>query len=336
MSLADPLDGFTVRPYQEKDFDAVVGLWTARGMVTWYNDPRRDIDLWVASENAEILVGESAGRIIATLCVGHDGHRGYFYYLATDPDLQRRGLGRRMVAEGEHWLKERKVPKVQLFVRPTNEQANGFYEHLGYEINPCKIWQRWLIERGAPPAEGDAKGKLEVTITFMEMTERHASGLHPHPSGQSYALLRAERMPLSFYRYLYDAVGREWVWYERRLLSDEELAAVIHHEAVEVYVLYVDGSPAGFFELDGRKPGIVNLSLFGLMPDFVGRGLGAWLLASALDLAWDKLPQSVTVDTCTLDHPKALPLYQRMGFVPVLRKTKVIEDPRETGVIPPR
>ena len=142
-------------------------------------------------------------------------------------------------------------------------------------------------------------------------------------------------MPLSFYRYLYDAVGRPWVWYERRQWSDEALQGLIHHPEVEVYVLYIAGAPAGFFELDCREVGVVDLGLFGLLPEYVGRKLGPYLLASALDIAWDKGPETVTVNTCTLDHPKALPLYQKMGFSPVTRETIHIDDPRETGLLPP-
>ena len=131
MSLADPLDGLEIRAYREGDHESLVALWETLGLLVWYNKPERDIALWVESADAEILIGEVEGRLVASVCVGHDGHRGYFYYLATAPELQRRGLGRRMVAEAEAWLKRRKVPKVQLFVRPTNEQANGFYEALG-------------------------------------------------------------------------------------------------------------------------------------------------------------------------------------------------------------
>lgn len=333
MSLADPLDGLEIRSYRESDYESLVGLWETLGLVVWYNKPERDIALWVASADADILIGEVEGRLVASVCVGHDGHRGYFYYLATAPELQRRGLGRRMVAEAEAWLKQRNVPKVQLFVRPTNTQANEFYEALGYEINPCRIWQRWLIDRGEAPPEAKA-ARLAVTVTYLEMTERHPSPKQPHPTKQSYALLRADEPPISFYRYLYNTAGRAWTWYERRMKSDEELLAVIHHPAVEVYVLYINGAPAGFFELDARSEGIVDLALFGLLPEFVGRGLGGWLLQSAIELAWDKGPKKLTVNTCTLDHPKALPLYQKMGFQPTRREDFTIDDPRETGVIP--
>jgi GNAT superfamily N-acetyltransferase len=92
------------------------------------------------------------------------------------------------------------------------------------------------------------------------------------------------------------------------------LRAILDDPAVSVHVLYVDGTPAGYFELDGRAGDTVDLAYFGVMPEFIGLRLGPWLLGQAIGMAWDRDPARVTVNTCTLDHPKALPLYQRFGF----------------------
>src|SRR5690606_6200363 len=135
---------------------------------------------------------------------------------------------------------------------------------------------------------------------------------------------RAVKPTLKFYRFLYDAVGEEWTWWERRIIPDETLQAYIQDDRVEVYVLYVEGQPAGFFELDGREPGLIDLGMFGLMPEFVGQRLGTWFLGAAIETAWERKPRKVTVNTCTLDHPRALPLYQKLGFRPVRRETKTI------------
>ncbi|MBB3065512.1 GNAT family acetyltransferase [Limibacillus halophilus] len=324
-----------IRRYRDTDFDALVALWKNLGMLAWYNDPTRDIGMWQASKDAQILIGEVDGALAASVCVGHDGHRGWFYYLAVAEDHQRKGFGRLLVDASEAWLKARKVAKVQLMIRPGNHKAHSFYEAIGYEINPCSLRQKWLIDRGEPPADANLRDRIEVTITYLEMTERKVASLQtPHLTGHRLGLLRAERPTLSFYRFLYNTVGRDWLWYERRRMSDDALRDIIENDLVEVFVLYAEGVPAGFFELDARKPGTVDLALLGVMPEFIGRRFGPFLLHSAVDRAWEKQPDKVTVNTCTLDHPKALPLYQKVGFVPVSRKTIQIDDPRENGLIP--
>ena len=158
-----------------------------------------------------------------------------------------------------------------------------------------------------------------VVITYLEMTER-PSLPHPSPKAHNYALMRAPEVTIGFYRYLYDAVGRSWYWTDRKKLSDEELAKIIHDPAVEIFVLYVGGSPAGFYELDYRAMPTAELAYFGLMPEFIGLTLGPYLLAQAIEMLWQKGPNRVLVNTCTLDHPKALPLYQRFGFRPYDRQ----------------
>ena len=156
---------------------------------------------------------------------------------------------------------------------------------------------------------------LEVTITYLEMTAPPTRPTVPIPTLGKMALLRAERPTVSFYRYLYDTVGERWLWWDRRRLDDAALAAIIQDPLVEIYVLYVDGVPAGYAEVDRRKPDEIELAYFGLLPEFIGRGLGPFLLNWAIDTAWFHHPKRVWVNTCTLDHPKALQIYQRAGFV---------------------
>ena len=91
--------------------------------------------------------------------------------------------------------------------------------------------------------------------------------------------------------------------------------------------------PAGYFELDRRKPGECELGFFGLMPDFIGRGLGRWLLEKAVDAAWSAPDVGrVWVHTCNLDHPRALGLYQKVGFVPFKQFEEPMRDPRLVGL----
>ena len=175
-------------------------------------------------------------------------------------------------------------------------------------------------------------GKLECVITYLEMREQPTSPTSPAPSGKL-ALMRSERPTVPFYRFLYETVGTPWLWYERRLLDDEALAAIIHDPGIEIYVLYVGGVPAGYAELDLRAMPDIELSYFGLMPEFIGRGFGRYLLRWSVDQAWTHAPKRLWVHTCSLDHPRALGLYQRTGFVAYRQATTVIDDPRVTGAI---
>ena len=152
-----------------------------------------------------------------------------------------------------------------------------------------------------------------VTVTYLEM--RSPDRRSPAPEWtEPIRIMRAECPTASFYRYLYDTVGADWSWYERRRLSDEALATIVHDDAVEVFVLYVRGVPAGYVELDRRIADEVEIAYFGLVPEYVGRGLGPRLLDWALGRAWSYRPRRVWLHTCSLDHPKALAVYRRAGF----------------------
>jgi len=167
--------------------------------------------------------------------------------------------------------------------------------------------------------------RIPTVVTFLEMTAK-AAVIAPLPKGKI-AILRAENPPVHFYRYLYDTIGREYHWVDRKKVSDEALAAIIQDRAVELYVLHVEGCPAGMAELDFRKDALCNLAYFGLMPQYLGRGLGFFFLQQTAELAWSRPIERYTVNTCTLDHRRALPLYQRVGFVPYSREERYIELP---------
>jgi len=154
-------------------------------------------------------------------------------------------------------------------------------------------------------------------VTYLEMRE-HKRVHAPPPMGQGIALMQARGMPVAFYRYLYDQVGREHHWWLRKAMADAELSAIIGAESTHIHVLYADGCPAGYFELDASGlPETVELAYFGLCADYVGRGLGRWFLRCAIDAAWEHGPGRVTVHTNNFDHKAALPLYQKMGFSPI-------------------
>ena len=178
-----------------------------------------------------------------------------------------------------------------------------------------------------------APARLSDTVTYLEMTAKPVRLPTPVPAAKL-ALMRVERCTVSFYRYLYNVVGEPWLWYERRLWSDARVAELLARPDVELYVLYAWGAPAGYFELVRAAGGDTELAYFGLVPEFIGRGFGAWFLNAAIDTAWLGTAQRVWVHTCTYDHPRALGLYQRCGFRVYERRAVTFDDPRVTGVLP--
>lgn len=112
--------------------DEIVELWRRTGLTRPWNDPFADFEFALAKTSSDVLVGEIEGAIVATAMVGHDGHRGWVYYLAVAPERQGEGLGARMMAAVEQWQRDRNVPKLCLMVRESNLAVRGFYEKLGY------------------------------------------------------------------------------------------------------------------------------------------------------------------------------------------------------------
>lgn len=138
----------TVRNAVAGDEEQVVALWRACGLVAPHNNPSIDFRFALAGGSSTVLVAEDTKmRIIGTVMVGHDGHRGWLYYVASEPDRRGHGIGRTIVDAGEQWLRERQIPKVQLMVRETNTAVVQFYERLGYEDMPRTLMSKWLNQR---------------------------------------------------------------------------------------------------------------------------------------------------------------------------------------------
>lgn len=133
-----------IRPYRESDLGAVVDLWRACDLTRPWNPPARDIAFCRSSGHGEIFVAEADGGIIGTVMAGHDGHRGWVYYVAVDAARRRDGLGRRLVAQAEGWLATQGVPKLMLVIRDTNTAVQAFYERLGYAQEPRVLMAKWL------------------------------------------------------------------------------------------------------------------------------------------------------------------------------------------------
>jgi GNAT superfamily N-acetyltransferase len=168
--------------------------------------------------------------------------------------------------------------------------------------------------------------RIPMTVTFLEMKQRPSGQAPPQPRGKI-AILRAEKPSVHFYRYLYDTVGKDYVWVDRKKLDDEALANILDAPTLELYVLYAEGAPAGIAELDFADPKVAHLAYFGLMPEAIGRGLGSYFLYQSCAICWARPITNLVVNTCTLDHPRALPMYQRVGFVPYAREDRYIELP---------
>ena len=141
-----------IRPLKDSDIDQVVRLWEASGLTRPWNDPRADIAQARKSGCAEILLAqEHAGSIVGTVMLGDDGHRGWFYYLAVSPALRKSGLGRRLVAAGDEWMRKRGIAKSQLIIRAGNTAVQGFYEARGYGVQERVLMARWLDGRPLTP-----------------------------------------------------------------------------------------------------------------------------------------------------------------------------------------
>ena len=179
--------------------------------------------------------------------------------------------------------------------------------------------------------------ELDYTITWLEMTARPDFDWPHLPPGAQVALLKAEEPPLWFFLSLYDAVGRDYAWEDIHAREHSDIAAWLQSDRMSLYTLYGRGWPQGFFMLEDVGDGVVDLAYLGLVPEAVGKGLGRWLLRSAILMAWDRPGTlKLTVNTCTLDHPRALQSYQKSGFAPVRRENRrrILKRDRDLSRIP--
>ena len=171
-------------------------------------------------------------------------------------------------------------------------------------------------------------GHVGAVVTFLEMNAP------PPPAPAPPSPLRLERwaaLDPARYRALFRRVGGRWLWFSRLAMSDRDLLA----RAGEVHeVIDAGGRPVGLIELDFRTEGLCRILFLGLVPELAGQGHGRWLFAETLRLAWAPGVRQVTVHTCSLDHPAALPAYLRAGFTACGRAFESFPDPRLTGLLP--
>lgn len=155
---------------------------------------------------------------------------------------------------------------------------------------------------------------MRVTRTYLEM--RHPSQLAARRlQDEGVRVNRVERCHPSLWRRLYEGVGSAHHWTDRLSWTDEEITTYLSDPAISLWVLTVRGEVAGYFELRREADGAIEVAYFGLLPEHIGRGLGAHLLTTAVDQAWADGATRVWLHTNTLDHPAALPNYLKAGFV---------------------
>ncbi len=174
-------------------------------------------------------------------------------------------------------------------------------------------------------------GKIAAVVTCLEMRRRPERGECAPPSGMQ--LVRKRRPDLAWYRRLFREIGEPWLWFSRLGVSDCELAAILHDDAIEVYAAEAQGRAVGLVELDCRGFPEIELAFFGLLPAFTGKGIGRWLIGEAIARAFAHRPERFWVHTCTFDHPAALAFYMRSGFIPYARRIEIADDPRLTGLL---
>lgn len=166
--------------------------------------------------------------------------------------------------------------------------------------------------RACEKADRDGGNLVPVTVYYLEMLRHARQTVDPPRSELTVLSVRVPSVP--YYRFLYNAVGSDYHWLTRRKMSDEQLAKILSEPGNELHVLHVEGSPAGFAELDRRQPDDIELVQFGLMPQYIGQGLGKWFLQWTIDRVWSYEPRRFWLHTCSLDHAAAVPNYRKAGF----------------------
>ena len=177
--------------------------------------------------------------------------------------------------------------------------------------------------------------RIAVDVTFLRL-DPGATGQPVPALPPDVSLVRVAAPSVAFYRYLYGTVGGAYCWWLRRVAPDAEIAALLADPSIQIHVAMRGGEPAGFFELDSRAGSDVNIGYFGLMPHAVGTGIGAALLGEAIRIARAASRSgSVRVNTCTADHPRALPTYLRAGFRPLRTVREIWDIPDRLGLAIP-
>lgn len=150
-SAAKTIPALAIADIADGDVATVIALWQACGLTRPWNDPAADIALARRGPHSTVLIGRDGDAIVATAMVGHDGHRGWVYYVATDPDRRAKGFGRAIMNAAEDWLRATGIAKLQLMVRRENARAGAFYQSIGYAEAQTVVFAKWLDGREPTP-----------------------------------------------------------------------------------------------------------------------------------------------------------------------------------------
>ena len=151
-----------------------------------------------------------------------------------------------------------------------------------------------------------------VTTCYLEMTAPQDLRA-AHSNNPELQVIQAQIPYPPFNRFLYEVVGKAWSWTDKLSWSEEQWSDYVCRPELQTWVAYLSGTPAGYFELEKQNES-VEIAYFGLLPQFIGQGIGGHLLTRAVEQAWQMQARRVWVHTCTLDHPSALSNYQARGF----------------------
>ncbi|MCV0423904.1 MAG: GNAT family N-acetyltransferase [Roseibium sp.] len=176
-------------------------------------------------------------------------------------------------------------------------------------------------------------GKIAFVVTYLEMLEGPSSPLAPPRDD---IMLERWRAPEpADYKKLFREVGEDWIWFSRLTLEETDLAKLLSEPTRENYRPVINGEAVGTLELDFSDPAEPELAYFGLTPGAIGGGVGRWLMAQALEIAWSRTEtKRLWLHTCTGDSPQAMKFYMSCGFQPYKRAIEVTDDPRLAGVYP--
>ena len=151
MSVAADAHALSIKPIEDCDIPEVIALWQRCGSTRPWNDPEADIALARRGANATVLLGRDNGALVASVLVGHDGHRGWVYYVTVDPEHRFKGHGRTIMSAAEDWLRARGILKLQLMVRKDNAKVHAFYRSIGYYNQETVTFAKWLDGREPTP-----------------------------------------------------------------------------------------------------------------------------------------------------------------------------------------